>query len=230
MSANDQYLAVRQKVDAVCREAGRDPQDVLLIGVSKTVGVPEVELAVSAGAHDFGENRPELLQEKATALPEERWHFIGNIQSRAIPRIVEYATLIHSVYQERHILAIEKAAAARNKVQDILIEVNVSGEESKGGCSPADAAALVATALECPHVRPCGLMTMAPQGDTQVAYETFEGLSNLFHQLRAEMGENDKNAFNELSMGMSEDWPQAIAAGATMVRVGRAIFSEAFVG
>lgn len=228
MSANDQYIAVRQKVDQVCIQAGRDPKEVLLIGVSKTVGVPEVELAISAGAHDFGENRPELLEEKALALPHENWHMIGNIQSRAIPRIVEHACLIHSVYQERHILAIEKAAAARDKIQDILIEVNVSGEQSKGGCTSQEAAHLVAVALECPHVRPRGLMTMAPQGDSQVAYETFKGLSNLFHQIKAEMGENDKNAFNELSMGMSEDWPQAIAAGATMVRVGRAIFSDSF--
>ena len=229
MSADENYRIIRQEVDEVCKQAGRNPQDVLLIGVSKTVGVPQVSLAITAGAHDFGENRPECLREKAMALPHENWHFIGNVQSRAIPHIVEHACLIHSVYQKHHIKAIEKAAQKLDKVQDILIEVNVSGEESKGGCAPEEALELVQVALACPHVRPRGLMTMAPQGNKQVAYETFSGLAALSEQIRQEIGENDAQAFCELSMGMSEDWRQAIAAGSTMVRIGRAIFSDTFV-
>ena len=229
MSADENYRIIRQEVDEVCKQAGRNPQDVLLIGVSKTVGVPQVSLAITAGAHDFGENRPECLREKATALPRENWHFIGNVQSRAIPHIVEHACLIHSMYQGHHIKAIEKAAQKLDKVQDILIEVNVSGEESKGGCAPEEALELVKAALACPHVRPRGLMTMAPQGNKQVAYETFSGLAALSEQIRQEIGENDAQAFCELSMGMSEDWRQAIAAGSTMVRIGRAIFSDTFV-
>jgi PLP dependent protein len=228
MSADENYRIIRQEVDEVCKQAGRNPQDVLLIGVSKTVGVPQVSLAITAGAHDFGENRPECLREKATALPHENWHFIGNVQSRAIPHIVEHACLIHSVYQEHHVKAIEKAANKLGKVQDILIEVNVSGEESKGGCAPDEALELVKAALACPHVRPRGLMTMAPQGNKQVAFETFSGLAALSEQIRQEIGENDARAFCELSMGMSEDWRQAIAAGSTMIRVGRAIFSDTF--
>ena len=228
MSADAQYIQVKQEVERVAREAGRDPKEVLLIGVSKTVGVPEVKCALSAGAHDFGENRPDCLVEKATALPDENWHFIGNIQSRAIPRIVAHATLIHSVFEERHILAIEKAAAQCGKVQDILIEVNVSGEESKGGCTVQDAAHLVSVGQEGPHVRVRGLMTMAPQGDIVVARETFDGLKALHENLRSQMSDELAVHFSELSMGMSEDWPEAIHAGATMVRVGRAIFSETF--
>lgn len=228
MSADKNYRTIRAEVDQVCESTGRNPQDVLLISVSKTVGVPEVELAVSAGAHDFGENRPECLEEKSIALPQEHWHFIGNVQSRAIPRIVAHAQLVHSVYQEHHLHAIEKAAAKLNKVQDILIEVNVSGEESKGGCTPEDALSLVNVALSCPHVRPRGLMTMAPQGDKQVAFETFTGLAQLSERIKQEIEENDAEAFSELSMGMSEDWREAIKAGATMIRVGRAIFSDSF--
>lgn len=229
MSADEKYRVIRREVDQTCKQVGRDPREVLLIGVSKTVGIPEVSSAISAGAHDFGENRPDCLVQKATALPQENWHFIGNVQSRAIPHIVEYACLIHSVYHEHHIQAIEKAASKLGKVQDILIEVNVSGEASKGGCHPSDALGLVRTALSCPHVRPRGLMTMAPQGDKHVAFETFTGLAALSCQLRQEIGENDAKAFSELSMGMSEDWHEAIAAGATMIRVGRAIFSDSFV-
>ena len=230
MSVGKNYCAVRSQVDDVCKQANRNPQNVLLIGVSKTVGIPEVAAAIEAGAHDFGENRPECLEQKATAFPGENWHFIGNVQSRAIPRIVQHACLIHSVYQKHHIQAIEKAAAHCDKVQRILIEVSISGEESKGGCVPSEALQLVKAGLLCEHVQVCGLMTMAPQGDKQQAHATFQGLASLFQQIRQEIGENDAQAFTELSMGMSEDWPQAIQAGATMIRVGRAIFSDSFVG
>lgn len=228
MSVEENYANVRKEVDAVCARVGRNPQDVLLIGVSKTVGIPEVGAAMSAGAHNFGENRPECLEQKALAYPTEQWHFIGNVQSRAIPRIVRYACLIHSVYHEHHLQAINKAAAKLNKVQDVLIEVNISGEETKGGCMPARALSLVQSALSLPNVRVCGLMTMAPQGNLQRASETFSGLSALCTSIRQEIGENENSAFCELSMGMSEDWREAIAAGATMVRVGRAIFSDTF--
>ena len=228
MSSDAQYLAVKAQVEEIARKVGRDPQEVLIIGVSKTVGVPEVELAVSAGAHDFGENRPECLCQKAEALPQENWHFIGNVQSRAIPRIVKHACLIHSVYQAKHIEAINKAADQCGKVQDILLEVNISGEESKGGCTVQEAPELVELALSLENIRLRGLMTMAPQGDMECARQTFDGLSQLAIALRQTMTESQAKCFTELSMVMSEDWPEAIAAGATMVRVGRAIFSEGF--
>lgn len=230
MGAFENFTRISQDVADVAKEYGRDPESVRLISVSKTVGVPQVQDAIRAGAHLFGENRPELLAEKAEALPQEQWHFIGNIQSRRIPQIVQHACLIHSLYQESHADKIETAAASLEKIQDVLIEVNVSGEESKIAADPDQARDLVRHCLELPHLRVRGLMTMAPQGDSQVAEQTFAGLAALAEQLKSEMTESQAADFCELSMGMSEDWREAIKHGATMVRIGRAIFSDGFVG
>ena len=119
-------------------------------------------------------------------------------------------------------------AEALGKVQDVLVEVNVSGEASKSGAAPEEALALVRSCAALPHVRVCGLMTMAPQGDLSVAADTFRGLADLAGEIRAQLPADEAAAFIELSMGMSEDWREAIACGATIVRVGRAIFSESF--
>ncbi len=228
MSFSTRYEATREELARICASCGRNPQDVKVIAVSKTVGVDAVAQAVDAGAHDFGENRPDLLAEKAQAFPGECWHFIGNIQSRKIPEIVAHASLVHSLYQESHLAKFEAAAAKAGKVQDVLLEVNVSGEQSKSGLAPADVADMLAAACACEHLRVRGLMTMAPQGDLAVARECFCGLSSLAKELRATMAADKAAAFSELSMGMSEDWREAVVAGATMVRIGRALFSDTF--
>ncbi|MEY8461433.1 YggS family pyridoxal phosphate-dependent enzyme [Eggerthellaceae bacterium 24-137] len=228
MGTAERYRMVADELAAVCTECGRDPGEVCLVAVSKTVGPNEVAEAIAAGARDFGENRPDQLVVKAAAFPEARWHFIGNIQSRRISDIVGSASLIHSLYQLRHAEKIDSAAAARGKVQDVLIEVNVSGEESKSGVTPTEALTLVRACAALEYVRVRGLMTMAPQGDPSVATATFRGLATLADEIRAQLPEEDAAAFTELSMGMSEDWREAVACGATIVRVGRAIFSESF--
>ena len=154
--------------------------------------------------------------------------FIGNIQSRRIDDIARHATLVHSLFQESHIEKFERAAARAERVLDVLVEVNVSGEESKSGCAPAETAALVAKIAACPHLSARGLMTMAPQGDKRAARACFEGLARLKDDVRAGLEGDAAALFNELSMGMSEDWQEAVAAGATMVRIGRAVFDDAF--
>lgn len=222
------YQNTLDELSRVCASCGRNPCDVKVIAVSKTVGIDAVRAAVAAGAHDFGENRPDLLAEKVAALPSETWHFIGNIQSRKIPEIVANATLVHSLYKESHLAKFDTAAQAVGKVQDVLLEVNVSGEESKSGLAPADVADVLAHAVEFSHIRVRGLMTMAPQGDLAVARECFDGLAALRDQLRTQLSAEQAAAFNELSMGMSEDWREAVCAGATMVRIGRALFSDTF--
>ena len=114
------------------------------------------------------------------------------------------------------------------KTQDVLIEVNVSGEASKSGVAPEDAAELVHVAVALPHVRVRGLMTMAPQGDAARARACFEGLAALQADIRAQLPADDAAVFDQLSAGMSEDWEEAVVAGSTIVRIGRAIFSEEF--
>lgn len=228
MGIAEHYRQVADEVAVAARTCGRAPEEVRLVAVSKTVGSDEVAAAAAAGARDFGENRPDQLMAKAPAFPEARWHFIGNIQSRRIPDIVANAGLIHSLHEERHAQKIDRAAAALGKVQDVLVEVNVSGEASKSGVAPTDTLALVRAAAALPHVRVCGLMTMAPQGDPVAAEATFKGLADLACEVRAQLPADAAADFTELSMGMSEDWRCAVACGATIVRIGRAIFSESF--
>ena len=228
MGIAQRYERERARVDEVCRAAGRQPGDVLLLAVSKTVDVEGARQAFEAGARAFGENRPDELMRKAAALPDAAWHFIGNIQSRRIPDIVGASALIHSLYQEKHARKIDETAARLEKTQDVLIEVNVSGEASKSGVAPEDAAELVHMAVALPHVRVRGLMTMAPQGDAARARACFEGLAALQADIRAQLPVDDAAVFDQLSAGMSEDWEEAVAAGSTIVRIGRAIFSEEF--
>ena len=227
-TAKERYERAAADLARECEDAGRDAAEVCLVAVSKTVGADEVEHALQGGATDFGENRPDQLVEKADRFPQVRWHFIGNIQSRRIRDIVGRATLIHSLFQEGHARKIDDVARERGIVQDVLIEVNVSGEESKSGVTPDEAAGLVAICNELENVRVRGLMTMAPQGDRRVARDTFEGLARLHGELRSRMTPEDAAAFTELSMGMSDDWREAVQAGATIVRIGRAVFSNSF--
>lgn len=229
MGIAQRYARIREEIDEACRACGRDPREVLLLPVSKTVGVPEVREAIAAGALDFGENRPDCIVEKAEALPQARWHFIGNVQSRRIRDIVPHAHLIHSLFEERHLRKVDAVAAELGKVQDALLEVNVSGEASKSGLAPEDVAEALRACGELSHVRVRGLMTMAPQGDAAVAREVFEGLRALRDEAqRAVEPTVDNCQLNELSMGMSEDWREAVPCGATIVRIGRAVFDDAF--
>lgn len=228
MGISERYLRVADKVAEACVKCGRNPERIKIIAVSKTVGLSGVRQAIEAGAHSFGENRPEQLMEKAKAFPDNDWNFIGNIQSRQINHIVSSASLIHSLYQLRHAEKISNAAKEMGKVQRVLLEVNVSGEESKSGVAPERAADLLAACNALEGISVCGLMTMAPQGDLKVAASCFSGLRQLGTELRKQLTGDQHAAFAQLSMGMSEDWQVAIEEGATMVRIGRAIFSDAF--
>ncbi len=230
MDFKERYERTLEQAAACCQAAGRDPREVRVIAVSKTVGIEAVQDAFAAGARDFGENRPDALAQKCEQFPQATWHFIGNIQSRKISSIVRDSSLVHSLWQEHHLHTFDAAAAALGKVQDVLLEVNVSGEQSKSGLEPAQVGQMLQACKEYPHLCVRGLMTMAPQGDAQVARECFEELAHLRDELRSNLEPTIAEKFNELSMGMSEDWREAIAAGATMVRIGRALFDDAFDG
>ena len=223
MGTKERFEATAAEVTRVCEAAGRKPSEVTLVAVSKTVGPDQVAEAIAGGATDFGENRPDQLVPKADEFTQATWHFIGNIQSRRIRDIVGRASLVHSLFEERHARKIDDVARERGIVQDVLVEVNVSGEESKSGLQPDQVRAMLQTCADLANVRVRGLMTMAPQGDLDVARRTFAGLRALRDELQPSFPD-----LTELSMGMSEDWPVAIEEGATIVRIGRAIFSETF--
>lgn len=229
MSTATRYTRLRKQLDDVCAQCGRDPQEVKLLAVSKTVDIDQVELAISVGAHCFGENRPDELLRKQAAHPECEWHFIGNIQSRRIKDIVSAATLIHSVCKTEHLSKIDAAADEMGKIQPILLEVNVSGEESKSGFSPDEVYDVLCEASQYHHIQVQGLMTMAPRADKDAIEYTFSGLEQLKAQLQAKLdADGIAITLSEVSMGMTEDWPEAIPHGATIVRVGRAIFDDSF--
>ena len=229
MSTKTRYMNVRKQVDEACEQAGRNPQDVLLLAVSKTVDCDEVALAIEGGATAFGENRPDELLRKQAAFPDKSWHFIGNIQSRRIPDIVSAADLIHSVSKAEHLPKIDKAAAKLGKIQHVLIEVNVSGEESKSGLRPEEVFEVIKDAAGLGSVRIQGLMTMAPRADQEAIERSFGGLAKLRDSLQEQLDEEGIDVtLSDISMGMTEDWPQAIELGTTMVRVGRAIFDSSF--
>lgn len=219
MESGQRYLQVAAELSRVCEQADRDPHEVKLVAVSKTVGIESVASAIDAGAADFGENRPDQLIQKSDAFPQANWHFIGNIQSRRIRDIVGRATLVHSLFEERHALKINEAASGMGIVQDVLVEVNVSGEQSKGGLAPDGVRGMLDACSGLANLRVRGLMTMAPIGAGDVARQTFSGLARLRDELQ-----RDYPDLTELSMGMTDDWRIAVEEGATIIRVGRAIF------
>lgn len=229
MTTATRYKRLRSRLDDACKVAGRKPEDVLLLAVSKTVDLDQVEVAISAGVHSFGENRPDELLRKKQAFPEENWHFIGNIQSRRIHDIVSAADLIHSVTKVEHLKRIDSAAADCDKIQRILLEVNVSGEESKSGFTPQEVYDALVASTSFENIEVCGLMTMAPRADEEAVLSTFTGLRDLRDELQNRLvAQGFQILLSELSMGMTEDWEAAVPLGTTIVRVGRAIFDDTF--
>lgn len=229
MSTKDRYIRVRSEVDTACAQVGRKPEEVLLLAVSKTVDLDQIQEAIEGGANAFGENRPDELLRKSAAFPDQSWHFIGNIQSRRIGDIVSAADLIHSVSKAEHLPKIDRAAAKIDKVQPVLLEVNVSGEASKSGFHPSEVLAVIEEAAALPAVRIQGLMTMAPRADEEAIETSFCGLARLRDELQRQLDDKGIDVtLSDISMGMTEDWPQAIERGTTIVRVGRAIFDSSF--
>ena len=202
---------VRERIATAATRAGRDPADVLLIGASKTVDPERLAEALDAGLTDLGENRAQELLAKAPVLARHpappTWHFVGQLQRNKVTGLIPWVRCWHSV--DRYPLG--EAIARRVPAARILVEVNLDAEPRKGGCAPGDAPALVG-ALRDLDLDVAGLMTVAPQtGDPRRWFAALRDLATAL-ELR------------ELSMGMSNDFEAAIEEGATMVRVGRAIF------
>jgi pyridoxal phosphate enzyme (YggS family) len=212
MSLADNFLNVGEELAKSARAAGRAPKDVTLLAVSKTVPAERVQEAIAVGHTLFGENYAQELRDKARVVAGARWHFIGPLQRNKVKYVVGVAELIHSVDS---LPLLEEIAARADKlgvVQRCLVQVNIGGEAQKSGCPVAEVAALVREFATRPSVRCEGLMCIPPEGVAPRPF--FENL--------AQLAATEKLA--TLSMGMSADFAEAIAAGATIVRVGSALF------
>lgn len=217
---------VEKKVLAACERAGRNPDDVTLIAVSKTKPIEMIEEAIEYGKKEFGENKAQEMKQKYEALPKDIvWHFIGHLQTNKVKYVVGRASLIHSVDSLHLAEAIEKESAKKNVISDILIEVNVAGEESKFGLNTEETEELVRSISKLPHIRIKGLMTIAPFVDNpEDNRDIFRSLKELSVDIQSK--NIDNVLMDILSMGMTGDYEVAIEEGATHVRVGTGIFGE----
>lgn len=200
------------------------PEGVTLVAVSKFHPVERLQEAYDAGQRVFGESRPQEMASKYQQLPKDiEWHMIGHLQTNKVKMIAPFVSMISSVDSERLIEEIEKQAAKYNRTIDILLEVHVAEEETKSGWSEEELYNYLATgALErMEHIRVRGVMTIASNTDDQsVVRRDFQHIRNIFEELKPRFGE----AFDTLSIGMSDDYPLALEYGSTMVRIGTAIF------
>lgn len=217
---------VRQNLKKSCERAGRNPEDVVLIAVSKTKPVPMLEEAYAEGIRDFGENKVQELVDKYEQLPGDiRWHMIGHLQRNKVKYIIDKAWLIHSVDSFRLAEEISKEAVKHSLTARILIEVNVAEEESKFGVSVEETESLIREISVLPGIEIHGLMTIAPYvEDPEENRDIFKKLKNLSVDIAEK---NIDNVFMDfLSMGMTGDYEVAAEEGAAFVRVGTGIFGE----
>ena len=223
-SIRENIAAIRAQIDAAARETGRTGADITLVGASKMNDAAACQEAIAAGIDALGENR---VQEMTAKLAEDAYrgaplHFIGHLQRNKVKQVVGKAALIQSIGSPELLAEVDRQAEKLGIVQDILLEVNIGGEEAKSGFAPADTEAAAEAAASRSHVRVLGLMTIPPADadrDTNMRY---------FEEVRALYVDIDRKLFHNklkyLSMGMSGDFADAIRCGANMVRVGTAIF------
>ncbi len=217
---------IRQRVADACRRAGRNPETITLVAVSKTKPAEMLQEAYDAGVRDFGENKVQEMMQKEEILPADiRWHMIGHLQRNKVKYLMGKTELIHSVDSLRLAEEISRLSVKNQICTDILIEVNIAGEESKFGTSRQEAFDLVRAAAQLPGIRIRGLMTVAPYTEHP---ENNRGYFRKIRELSVDIAaENIDNVHMDfLSMGMTGDFEIAIEEGATHVRVGTGIFGE----
>lgn len=225
MSIKSNINNIKDEIESICKSSGRNPQEVNLMAVTKTVDVDAVLEAIDAGITDVGENKPQELARKYEVIGDKvNWHLIGTLQTNKVKYIINKATMIHSLDREALCEEIQKRAEKINKVMDCLVQVNISKEETKHGLYKDDVVDFVKIVSEkYKNIKIRGLMTMAPfVDDDEVLEEVFKGLKDLSLEIEALNLENV--TMDTLSMGMSHDYHIAIKNGATIVRVGTAIF------
>ena len=217
-------LGIKQNMATACAATGRDPSDVSLIAVTKTIPLEILQacqpLFTQHDVTTLGENRVQELLSKYDSLPTTDWHMIGNLQRNKVKYIADKVSLIHSVDNLKLATDIDRHAGQLGKVQEVLLEVNIAAEASKHGVKPTDLPALAQACSHLPHLRVTGLMTVAPYVDNpEDNRRHFQHMARLLTQLK-----QDNPHLQYLSMGMTGDYTVAIEEGATMVRIGTGIF------
>lgn len=219
----ENYKNAMSRLETALEESGRSRKDVLVIGASKTMPLERILFVRdNTAVKIFGENRVQELLEKYT--PDVRWHFIGQLQTNKVKYIVDKVELIHSVDRLGLLQEIDRQAKKHGKVQDILIEVNIGGEEKKGGVAPAEVIDFAKEVDKYPSVRLKGLMSVLPNVEKEALNAFYLQLSKLYDTLKQTRLDNADIRY--LSAGMSNDYDVAVKYGANIVRLGRALFGE----
>lgn len=221
----DRYRNIQQRIESACRNAGRSPSEIVLVAVSKTKPDEDIEELLKEGQLHFGENRAKALEDRMERMknPDIIWHFIGTLQTNKIKYMAQRVNWIQSVHKRKALKEIEKRAAGENRIINALIQVNISDEDQKSGCDPEKLRSVLEYGQSLKNVRVRGLMGMATFADDP---ETVRPEFALLRKLRDEHADMNEGSVNleHLSMGMTNDLEVAIEEGATMVRIGTAIF------
>lgn len=220
----DNVKRVMEEIARAAAASGRKPEDITLVGVTKTVTAAQAKELIDAGVTNLGENRVQSLLDKYETLKDEpAWHLIGHLQTNKVKYIADKVSMIHSVDSLKLAEEIDRRFQVAGRTANILVQVNVSGEESKFGIQPEDAFPLMESLSQLKNIQVCGLMTMAPKTDhPDDCRKFFYGLHKLSVDIRDKKYDNIN--MGQLSMGMSGDFREAILEGATMVRIGSALF------
>lgn len=214
---------VNERVLNACIKTGRAPQEVMVLPITKYADARMTGLLHQLGVVAMGESRPQIIWEKANALPEVAWHLVGHLQRNKIARTLPLVKLIHSVDSQRLLLALEEEAKKLNQVQDVLLELHLTGEENKSGFAATEWPKLPEYAGTLKHVRVLGLMGMAALDATSnQARTTFASLRKLRDEWQPQFAA--PHQLHHLSMGMTHDFEEAIAEGSTILRIGSAFF------
>lgn len=201
------------------------PEEVTLIAVSKTRSLDEMEEAYKAGVRDFGENKVQEFKDKVREFHQEiRWHFIGHLQSNKVKYLVDKVYLIHSMDRVSLLHEIEKQYKLKDKICNVLIEINIGREESKTGLLIEDLEELLLEVERCEKVKVMGLMTVIPKGDEESCRGYFREIKNIFDSLKVRKFNNI--SMDILSMGMTNDYKIALEEGANIIRIGEGIFGK----
>jgi pyridoxal phosphate enzyme (YggS family) len=219
-SIKESLYAVKERITDACRRAGRSSEEVRLIGVTKKVGTEKIKAAIDCGLRDFGENYIQEAREKIEEIAGDvSWHMIGHIQSNKVKYIPKLFDCVHSIDRWDIIEGLERYG----KPIDVLFEVNVAGEDSKHGTEVDGVRRMLEKTKTLTYVNPVGLMTMAPFVDNP---EEIRWVFARLREILKKMNDESGLTMRELSMGMSSDFEVAVEEGATMVRIGTAIFGE----